>query len=365
MKDQQQLSAGQMSFLFFTFITGSNILTIPGPLIGFAQNGSWLSVLLSLVNGILLLASVMFLYRKFPQFNLIEYSRKLVGKWLTLIFAVPFIFMQLHSTSGIVLDVGLFMTTSMMRETPLYVFNLLIFLVVALTVRSGIENFSRMFAMLMMTVILSVMVIVFLASANYHPKYLVPVLPDGFKPVLLGTYFYYGVPISELVLFTMLLPYVRREENHLLKKGMFLALIVNHLIIIVATLSTLMTFGPIAGERAYSMFEVARTIDLYEVVQRVESIVGYSLVISNYLKAAISLYILNITITYLFKLKDNQILIFPLTLVCFLFSMIQISLGQARWVNAVTIIEPLWKALSYILPLLILTLTAILRKNRE
>jgi spore germination protein KB len=208
-------------------------------------------------------------------------------------------------------------------------------------------------------------IILILASANYQPKYLVPVLPDGIKPVLLGAYFSYGFPFSEVIIFSMLLPYVRREEHHLLKKGMFLALLVNGFYLIAVTLSTIMTFGPLAGERAYSMFEVARTIDLYEGIQRIESLIGYSLIVASYMKAVITFYILNITITHLFRLKDNLTLIFPLALVCFLFSMLQISEGQARWVNAVTVIEPLWKTIAYLVPLLILTAAAFFKKHKQ
>jgi len=350
-----------MIALFFTFTTGSAALTSPGPLIGFARNGAWLSLLISLAGGAVLLACVLFLYRKFPHLNLIEYSRQLLGKWVTLILAIPFIFVQLYSTSGIVLDVGLFMTTSMMRQTPLYIFNLLMFFVVALTARSGIEKFARMFGVIIMSVVFFIMVIVVIGSANYEFDGLRPVLPDGFKPVLMGSYFFFGVPITELILFALLLPYVRRDETRLLTKGMFLSLVAEHVTIIAVTLSTLLTFGPIAGDRTYPMFEVARTIGS---IQGIESLMGYSLIITSYMKDVISLYILNITITHLFRLPDNRILIFPLALIGFLFSLIQISLGQARWVSAITVIEPLWKAFAYVLPVLILTAAAVLRKNR-
>ncbi|WP_254780987.1 GerAB/ArcD/ProY family transporter [Alteribacillus bidgolensis] len=97
---------------------------------------------------------------------------------------------------------------------------------------------------------------------------------------------------------------------------------------IAVTLSTIMVFGPIAGERAYSMFEVARTIELYEIIQRMESLIGYALIVASYMKAVISLYVLNITITHLFRSQDTNILIFPLALVCFLYSTLQISLGK-------------------------------------
>ena len=75
----------------------------------------------------------------------IEYSKAMVGNWITVLLAIPFISFQFHMTSGIVLDIGLFMTSSMMRQTPLYLFLLLVFVVVALTVRSGIETMARMF----------------------------------------------------------------------------------------------------------------------------------------------------------------------------------------------------------------------------
>jgi spore germination protein KB len=365
MKDQQQVSASQMASLFFVFMTGSSIINIPSPLIGYAKNGAPLSLLLSLSVGIILLACVLFLYRKFPQLTLIEYSRELVGKWITFLFAIPIISFQLHMASGIVLDIGLFMTSSMMRQTPLYIFNLFIFFVAALTVRSGIEKFTRMFTMLMITVLFFVSLTFVLAIPNYHLSFLTPVLPDGFKPVLLGAYFSYGFPYVELILFSMLLPYARRDENRLLKKDMFLALFLNGFFLIAVTISTIMTFGPMAGERVYSMFQVAKTIELYEVIQRTETVIGYSLILASYMKAVITIYILNLTVIHLFKIKETRILVFPLTLICFLFSMIQISLGQARWINTVSVIHPLWGTFAFVLPLLILTVIAAFKKKKQ
>ncbi len=133
-----------MSVIFFSFMTGSSIVNIPGPLIGYAKNGAWISLLLSLSAGILFLSCILYLYRKFPDLTFIEYSRTLVGNWVTILLAIPFISFQFHMTSGIVLDIGLFMTSSMMRQTPLYLFVLSVFIVIALTVRSGIETIARM-----------------------------------------------------------------------------------------------------------------------------------------------------------------------------------------------------------------------------
>ncbi len=142
----------------------------------------------------------------------IEYSKAMVGNWITVLLAIPFISFQFHMTSGIVLDIGLFMTSSMMRQSPLYLFVLLVFVVVALTVRSGIETMARMFIVPIVSVLLFVIIILVLSYPNYEVEHLRPIMPLGIKPVVLGAYFSYGFPYVEIVLMAMILPYVRKEK---------------------------------------------------------------------------------------------------------------------------------------------------------
>lgn len=363
MKDQERISAYQMSFLLFTFMTGSSLVNIPGPLIGYAKNGAWISLLLSMTAGLAVVSCVLFLHRKFPDQTFIEASRATVGNWVTAMFAVPFIWFQFHMTGGIVLDIGLFMTSSMMRQTPLYIFTFSIFFVVALTVRSGIETMARMFVVPMLFVIGFVILIIVLASPNYEASHLMPVMPDGFKPVLLGAYFSYGFPYAEVMVFAMLLKYVHTSEYAHLRKSAYFVVLFNGFCLIAVTLSTILVFGPMAGERKYSMFEVARTVDLMEVVTRIESVIGFSLIVNSFMKASIMLFILNQTFTQLFKLRDDRMLIFPLALVSFLFSMLFISKGEARWVNAVSVLHPLEATIGYVLPLLTVTAIAAVKKR--
>ncbi|MDY7221637.1 GerAB/ArcD/ProY family transporter [Halalkalibacterium halodurans] len=359
MKGQQQITPIQLSMLFFIFLTGSAVIVIPAPLIGNAGNGAWLSLLLSFIGAIALLATVLSLHKMHPRLTFIEYSRSLVGKWLTVLIGIPFAFTQLNSTAGIVLDIGLFMTSSMLRETPLYLFNLIIFIAVAFTARGGIELFARMFPMLIITSILFITVILLLAAGHYDIEFLLPVMPDGIKPILRGTYFsFLGFPYSELVIFSMLLPFVSNQDYVSVKKGMVSALTFNGIYLVAVTICALLVFGPIAGDRPYSTYEVAR-------VTRFDILIGYSLITTSYMKAVITFYILYMTIVHLLKVKDPNVLIFPLALICFLFSLIQLSLGHARWGEHVTVAEPLLKLCSYIIPLIFIAIIAYFKKNKK
>lgn len=362
-KAKEQIGAFQMSFLLFTFLTGSSIINIPGPLIAYAKNGSWISLLLSMAAGAAVLHCILSLHRKFPNLSFIEASRATVGPWLTAVMAIPMIWFQFHMASGIVLDIGLFMNSSMMRQTPLIVFTLCIFFVVALTVRSGLETMSRMFVVPMFLVIFFVFLIILLTSNHFDRINLLPVMPDGFKPVLLGGYFAYGFPYVELFLFSMLLPYVQAEDYHLLRKGMFAALLLNGICLICVTLSTILVFGPLAGERKYSMFEVAQTVNMLEVIQRIESVIGFALIANSFMKASIVLFALKETFAKLFQVRSDNLIVLPLSLAGFLFSMLFISKGEARWVNAVTVLHPLEATVAYLLPLIIVTVAASFKKK--
>ncbi|MBA2943656.1 endospore germination permease [Paenibacillus sp. CGMCC 1.16610] len=363
MKMQEQISTGQLSVVFFIFLTGSSIINIPQPLIQFARNGSWISLLISCSISLLCLSCILYMHNKFPNLTFIEYSRVTVGNWMTYLLAIPFISFQFHMTSGIVLDIGIFMTTTMMRETPIYVFNTLIFLLIYATVRMGIEVIARMFVFLTAMVMVYVFIILILASINYDPSHLVPVMPYGIKPVLLGTYFSFGFPYVEIFLFSMLLPFVSKKQNKRLMSGLFIALVMNGLCLVTVTLCTLMTYGPIAADRRFSMFQLARTIELYDIIQRIESLIGISLIVASYMKATIVLFVLNLTFTHLLKLQDDRLLILPLCAICCFLTFNIYARGGAYWARIISVIHPLWGTFGYFLPVLLVMIVYLVKSK--
>jgi spore germination protein KB len=363
MKLQEQISAGQLSVVFFIYLTGSSIINIPQPLIMFARNGSWVSLLISCSISLICLSCILYMHNKFPDLTFIEYSRVTVGNWLTFLLAIPFISFQIHMTSGIVLDIGIFMTTTMMRETPLYVFNTLIFFLIYVTVRMGIEVIARMFVFLTAMVMVYVFIILILASLKYVPSYLVPVMPYGIKPVLLGAYFSFGFPYVEIFLFSMLLPFAVKTQNKRLTRGLFIALVLNGLCLVTVTLCTLMTYGPIAADRRFSVFQIARTIELYDIIQRIESLIGISLIVASYMKATIVLFVLNLTFTHLLKLQDDRLLILPLTAICCFLTFNTYARGEAYWANMISVIHPLWGTFGYMVPVLLVMIVYLIKSK--
>lgn len=351
-----------MGVLFFVFMTGSSIINVPGPLIGKADNGAWISLLLSGGMGFLLLSCILFLHRRYPDLTFVEYSRKLIGTTLTTIFSVLTISFLLQMQSAMVIDVGLFMVSSMLRETPMYVFTLLIFIVSAATAFAGLEVMARMFTLTMILTALCVLVVLVIALPDYNPSFLLPVLPKGIKPVLHGAYFTFGFPFAEVFLFSMLLPFVKKTSLDKMPRTLFITLGINILILCASTVSAIMIFGPFAGEKPYVLFSLARVVEFQEIIQRVESIIGMSLILGSYMKTSITLYVMSLYISKLVGLQDSRTIVMPLALIGFLMGLNSFD-GAAEWSQIVSTVHPVWAFAAFVVPLLLLTVITLFKKD--
>ncbi|RBW70042.1 GerAB/ArcD/ProY family transporter [Bacillus taeanensis] len=357
MYKDETISSGQMTCLFLSFMLGSAIVNIPHPLVEAANNGAWLSIVIANGFAMLLLICILYLYRKNPNFTLIDYSQKIFGKWITLCLFIPILLVLFLDLSYIVIDIGGFFTNTMMRETPVYIFHVLILLVAALTVRAGMEVMARMFVLLLCYVLLFSIVVLVLVLPYYEVGNLLPIFPEGMKPVLHGAYRVFGFPYSELVLFSFLLPFVRKEKDNSLKKYMFSALLIHGLLLILSILCTIMALGPIAGTFKFSVFQLARLINIREIVTRIESFIGIALIVGSFMKTTIMLFILKEALSKVLKLEDKRIIIFPVTFISLLLTLTMFK-TEIEFSEAVFVAFPLVMAVFVVLPLFIITLIA-------
>ncbi|MFC4306778.1 GerAB/ArcD/ProY family transporter [Cohnella boryungensis] len=359
--NKQIINQDQLIVLFFVYLTGSVIVNLPGPLIGFAHNGVWISLLLSGTFAMVQLLLVLYLDREYRGLSFIEYSKAVLGTWPTIILAIPFISLLFEMSTDIVHEVGKYVISSLMRQTPQYIFDIFIFATVAATVRAGIEVMSRMFTILICILMLFIFLTLLLSLPNYHTEFLLPILPDGIKPVLHGAYLSFGFTHAEPVLLALLLPFVRRPARGLHKK-LVIVFGISVVTLITVAISTILVFGPLAGERKYSMVEVARIIDL-QPIQRVEFIIGIALIVGSYMKACITLFILNQLVVRLCKLKDENVLILPLAFIN-LVSAFLLQSSEAKLTEHITQILPLWKLSGFTIPLLIVVAVHLLKKKK-
>ncbi|UKS28248.1 spore germination protein [Paenibacillus sp. HWE-109] len=364
MKNMESISSFQVGMLFLAGMTGSSIVLIPGPLAGAAKNGAWISFLLAFALGMFILTCVLYLQRKYPGMAFIEYSRQSIGKWLTIIVAVPYICAMFWQVAAIVIEIGGFFKSTMMKETPSYAINCLFFIVIALTARAGIEVMARMFVVLLFMMFGFIFLVLALVSPYFHPEFLLPIIPDGIKPVLHGAYIAYGFPYVEVALYAAILPFVRKKDKDKIGKYMVFALIINGITLLASIVCSIMVLGPLTGELKYSLFLLARLIFIQEILERTESVIGFSLIIGSYMKTSILLFILTNVISQLFKLKDDRILTYPIAVICLLLS-ITMYPNEPSFMEDGYVMWTLFDNFAYLLPLILIIIVTIFRSKKS
>ena len=190
-----------------------------------------------------------------------------------------------------------------------------------------------------------------------------PLFPKGFKPVLHGAYIVYGFPYAELILFSMVLPFVRKDQESL-GKFMFISLLISGLSLTMVIVCTIMALGPMAGNLKFSLFTLARLIELAEIIERVESVIGMALIAGSYMKATIVLFVINLGLTQLFQLQDDRILIFP---IAFFTCMISLSMykNELEFILHVGTVWPLFITIAGVVPILLLTIVTVFKSHRN
>ncbi|WP_338551571.1 GerAB/ArcD/ProY family transporter [Paenibacillus sp. KS-LC4] len=361
----QKVSPFQTAVLFYVFLTGATVIYIPGPLIGIAGTGAWISLLLSGAIGFLMLMMLFYLNRRFPDLDYIDYSRALIGNILTMLFGLAAISYILPLQASIVEGAGLFMVSAMMRETPIYLFSSLIFVIAACTARAGIEVIARMFVLLMLITTFFLFIVLVFALPEYQPEQLLPIAPKGLRPLAYGAYFTFGIPFAEVSMFGMLLPFVAGDKlKTKLHRSLSIALAASILTLCAMTICVLMVFGTTAAFNPFVLYSVARLIEFQEIIQRIESVIGMSLILGSYMKATISLYLLSLYMAKLFRLKDNNTLIMPLALCAFLLGLVTYD-SNTQWNHFFMKFFPLWIGMVIVTPLVIVTAVAMLRPAKR
>ncbi|MFC0472727.1 endospore germination permease [Halalkalibacter kiskunsagensis] len=362
MKDQETVSDGQMAYIFLSFLLGSAIVNIPAPLINSAGNAAWVSLLIANGLGIFLLACILYLNRQYEGLTFVDYTRKTFGKWVMVLFVIPFVIMLFLMLSNIVFDVGLFLHNTMMRTTPLYIFHLFMILLATLTVYTGIEVMGRMFTMLIVFVLGTFFVFLVLIIPLLQPEHLLPLFPDGLKPVFHGTYLAWGFPYAEVILFAVLLPFARNKKGGTLEKGMYIAIVLNCFLLLIAVVVSIMVLGPAGADIKYSLFYVSTLIDIQDILTRVEAVIVMSWIIGSYMKATVVLFVINFMVSQLLNLKDDRILIFPISLVAFLLS-VSLYKHEQEFIEVVSTVWPLLITMIGVLPILFITFFTFFKKK--
>ncbi|GAB7388182.1 endospore germination permease [Bacillaceae bacterium] len=353
--EKMRVSERQLGIFVFMYVLGSSILVAPVSAAAGAKQDAWISILLGTACGALLILLYNGINKRFPDSTLMEINEKLLGKWLGKTVSLFFFFYFFLICSGLLREIGDFMTTQILPETPVQTVYLLFLSVVLLGARLGIEPLARTAEILLPWVIGMLLLLILFLIPEMRIENLQPVFTDGLKPVIRGMLPYLGTSYLELVVFLMVLPYVRRKEKG--RKAFLIGSFLGSLILFLVTLTALLVLGAeLTARQVYPSYILARKVSIGGFVERIEALMAGIWIITIFIKLTLSFYASAIGLAQTFRLKEYKPLLLPLGMILTVLSLVV----SPNIVYTQTVIRQIWPPYSltfgFVLPLLLLTI---------
>lgn len=304
-----KISARQLSLILIS--TRIAVMTVFLPITWATKDpkDAWMSAILSGLGGVFITIIIVMLSKRHPHESLVEICKSLLGKWAGGILSAFFLLFFLNVTVIIVREFAEILNNAIMPETPIPIFIVYVMLAVILAVNLGLEAIIRTNAITLPISLLSLFLILVLLVKDYHPEALVPVLEEGWKPVIAGSL----VPLAlygEIILLPMIYPYVRDQQKVLFYS--ILAEFVSMFYLVGLILAVVAVFGPEeAANLTLPVFSLVRMISIADFFERIESIMVAVWISLLYAKMCIYLYVGVIGTGQLFRLKNYKNLIIP------------------------------------------------------
>lgn len=321
----------QFGILVFMFALGSAAILLPSIIISIAKQDAWISVLLSIIVDISFISLWHRLSKKSPNQSLIQYSERILGKWLGKMVGFVYVWYFLYLSSLVLHNVGSFITTNVLVQTPMQVVHIIFMLSVIYAAYLGLEVIARACEVFFPWVIIIIFITAILLVKDIHLSKLLPILPDGWQTPVKGIYPLLGFPISESVIFLMIFPFVDRQNQ--IKKYFTLFIISTALIGTLIVIISISVLGvDITARSTFAVFEVAKEIRVGTFFERVEVLIGGIWIMTIFVKLSFCFYAANLASAQLFHLKSYRVTILPYGILVTAFSLlVHPNTAQFAW----------------------------------
>jgi spore germination protein KB len=310
MIEKGRITVRQLGSLMFLCTIGEQIIVFPSMITSYAHQDAWLSALVGVAGGIGVLSIMLVVYKLQPQMNLIQHVLHTLGPWIGALFSCFYLFYFLMCTSTFIREIGDFMSTQILPDSPLWILHLLFICTLAWGLISGLESIGRGAEVFLPLIVLFLLILTVCLFPQSHLQNIKPVLGEGLLNPFKGFVAVLTYPYCELCIFLMLFPYVNKASHW--EKDVLLAAMIGGLMLTLTLTICLLVMGPFMTQHHwFAAFNLSLKINIGNSLQRIEAFMASVWIIAVFFKSILFFYSFVLGITHLFKLSSYRPLILP------------------------------------------------------
>lgn len=305
-----KISSRQAIWLLSITILSTAILFLPSISAEIAAQDAWISVLVATAWGIVMSLLLAALMMRFPRHTIVEYSEIIAGRLPGKLLGLGYTWYFLHVNAIIIREFGELLVSVFLPQTPVIVFNVMIIILAAVAVRSGLEPLGRLNEWLFILIVTILFFLLALNAPLINMANLQPVLERGWSPVLKGAA-HPAAWLGEIILLAMIFPFLSRPQE-----GYRIVIWINLIVggcLLASLLVALTVLSPeLSGRFTFPIVELARMVTLGEFFERIEALVMVIWVGGTFVKISLFHYATVMAAAQWFKLGDYRPLVIPL-----------------------------------------------------
>ncbi|WP_141430991.1 endospore germination permease [Bacillus sp. 03113] len=319
MLENGKISSRQLLILVILFNIGTTILLAPGSLASIAKQDAWIASLVGSGAGLLLVGFYILLGKLFPGLTLIQICEKVLGRWIGKFVSILYISYFFMICPFLLFQVGNFMATAIMPETPIEAIFILFMAIVIMGTRLGLETFTRSAEVFFPFIMLGLFILYITLSPQMQWANIQPIMEANIKTILKANYHYMSILYLQLPVFLMLAPFVNQKKAA--GKALFWGTLIGGIITPLITFLAISVLGAdMTSRNLFTTFALAKKIDIGKFLTRIEIILAGIWLLSIFFKLVICFYGTLLGTAQWLELKNYQVLAFPIGFILIAFT---------------------------------------------
>ncbi|MFJ7510316.1 endospore germination permease [Peribacillus simplex] len=319
MLEKGKISSGEFLILVIIFNIGGAILTLPSGLVSLAKQDGWIAYILATLIGLCFVFLFTRLASLYPSMTYIEVNEKIFGKWIGKISALLFLLYIYYLSSALLSEIGNFFSSQVLVETPMEMIMILFILTSLFGARLGLEVICRTALIFFPWLVLLLFILFVFLIPDIKIENMQPIFEEGLKPIMKGSYHSLALPYVQLVFFLMITPYVNEKAE--MKKNFYLGTLIGGGVLFLVIIFSILVLDPANTARLiYPSYKLGMRISIGDFFERVEVIVAFIWVFTEYFKLTICFYGLALGLAQLLGMQNYKILLFPLAFLILTFT---------------------------------------------
>lgn len=356
-----KISEKQFIVLLSLYIIGSAILVIPPIIVSIAKQDAWITSILTLIIALGIMPLYIALGRRYPTMLFTEFTEEILGKWIGKLFSIIFLTFPLVAGSLTLYNIGDFIITQVMPETPIVPIYVFVLSVSLFGVRLGLEVLARSGEILFPWVIALFSLLVLFLIKQISFDHFQPLLTTGIRPIFISTVHFLTFPFLDTVVFLMIFPYVKWTNKK--RTPVYIGTLIGGIFLIIIIFLCILVLGvDQTSTRLFPTYLLAQEINVTNFITRIEVIVAIIWFISIFFKLSILLFVLNLGLAQLFNLSSYRFLALPIGLLFLASSNIFVPSGPFLGTYTLTTSPFYTGTIGFVLPLFLFVIDRIKKK---